>query len=555
MKKLQLVFAVFSLSLFFVVIRLFYIQVIAAEKHGTNLYLQTQRIIPARGEIYDRTGEPLVLNQTRFQLFAEPKKMEKESLSDDLSKLDEILKLGESTLEAKFDMNKQWVAIQSDLDEEIKKKIEDLKLVGIGFDEMGRRFYPESSLSAHLLGFVGKTDSGDDIGYFGIEGFYDRDLAGLPGIVKSERDVLGKPILLGTQDKLKGENGRTLTLTIDKNVTRIAKQKLMAGIERYGAKSGCITIANPMTGEILTISCLPDFDPDKYGEFSEEYFRNPVISDSFEPGSIFKPIVMGAALNEKAVKIDDKYNEAGPIQLGKYYIRTWDDKYLGQISMSEILQKSSNVGMVYVGSKLGDKKLLSYFKKFGLGEKTGIDLQGEVGGVLRPDKDWREIDYATATFGQGIAMTRIQILTAFSALINGGTLMQPHTVKKMTTADGKSEEIPPLPVRQVISAKTSRLIKQMLMETVKHGEAKWKVPKGYKIGGKTGTAQIPIEGHYDPSKTIASYIGFAPVDNPKFIALVTLTEPTSSPWGSETAAPLFFEVARELLVYYNIAPQ
>lgn len=555
MKKLQLAFVTFGLAILIVIIRLFYIQVIAAEKHGTNLYLQTRRITPSRGEAYDRNGEPLVLNQTQFLLYAEPKKIKSDDLTTYAEKLDSILKLGTATIEARFDLKKNWVAIEPNLDEEKKRSIESLKLSGLGFDETSKRFYPESSLSAHLLGFVGKTEAGDDLGYFGIEGYYDRDLAGLPGIVKSERDVMGKPILLGTQDKLKGENGRKLTLTIDKNVTRMVKKTLEAGMERYGAKTGCVTVADPATGQILTMVCLPDFDPDNYQEFSEDYFRNPVISDAFEPGSIFKPLIMAAALNEKVIKPDDIYDEKGPISLGKYFIRTWDDTYTGKINMTQILEKSSNVGMVYVGSKLGEANLLRYLDAYGLGQKTNIDLQGEVPAYLRAKKSWKAIDYATATFGQGIALTRIQILSAFSALINGGNLMRPYTVMKMTTTEGKTEEIEPFIVRQVISAKTSRAIRQMLGATVKHGEAKWKIPKGYSIGGKTGTAQIPIAGSYDVSKTIASFIGFAPLDKPKFIALVTLTEPTSSPWGSETAAPLFFEVARQLLVYYNIAPQ
>ena len=223
--------------------------------------------------------------------------------------------------------------------------------------------------------------------------------------------------------------------------------------------------------------------------------------------------------------------------------------------MTKVLERSSNVGMVYVGRKLGKEKLIGFMKQFGLGAPTGIDLEEETSPELRPERAWSEIDLATASFGQGIAVTPIQMIRAVGALANNGALMEPHVVASIVDERGKAVDIKPKKVRQVISPSTARIITEMMVAAVDNGEAKWAKPKGYRIAGKTGTAQIPVAGHYDEDKTIASFVGFAPADNPRFVMLVTLREPSSSPWGSETAAPLFFTISRDLFTYWGIPPQ
>ncbi len=552
MIKARLLLIGFTLIFIAVIVKLFYLQVLSARPFLDKQYLKDQKIYPVRGKIFDRNGEPLVINQPVYLVYLEPKKIiDKDKV---IEKLDQILEVGEVTLSAKVNSAKDWVVVKRDVAKEIKEKIDRINLEGVGFEKQFKRFYPEASLAAHLLGFVGKDYWGEDLGYFGIEGFYNRDLAGLPGVFKSERDLLGKPIIIGTQEWIEPENGRDIYLTIDKSVQTVVKKKLLAGLESYQAKEGCVIVANPQTMEILSLVCLPDFDPDNYYRFNDNYFKNSAISTLYEPGSIFKPLVMAAAIEEKKIKPTDFYDEKGPIKIGKYSIKTWNDKYEGKISMTRILEKSSNVGMVYVGSRLGEKKLYSYLEKFGFGQLTGINLQGEIAGYLKPFNQWHAIDFATVTFGQGIAVTPIQMIRAFSAIVNGGNLLQPQVVKKIDM-NGSDRQINPKLERRVISQSTSKIIKKMLLSTVKHGEMNWSVPKGYEIGGKTGTAQIPIAGRYDPSKTVASFIGFAPYEEPKFIILVILREPKTSPWGSETAAPLFFEIAKELLVYYNIAPE
>lgn len=550
MTKIRMLLGFFLVLFAAIILRLFYLQVIHPISSAD--YLETLRIKPERGRILDRNYQPLVANQTKYRMFLEPKKMEdKEVLT---IKLARELGVDEASVAAKIDPTREWEALYSDISEDQKAKIEAMKLAGIGFDPEPSRFYPEGSSSAHILGFVGKTADGEDTGYFGLEGFYDKDLAGLPGLVRSDLDLIGRPIFLGTQERINPENGRDLVLNIDKSVQNIVKQKLLAGMNKYEAKEGCAIVADPNTMAILGLSCLPDFNPDDYYDYDGSWYKNGAISDLYEPGSTFKPLVMAAAMQEKLIKPDTRFNEDGPVKIGEYQIRTWDNSYEGNITMTQVLEKSSNVGMVFVGEKLGNKRLLDYIHKYGFGQETGIDLQGEVPGYLRPTKDWYPIDYATATFGQGLAVSPIQMITAFASIINGGNLMVPQVVGKLVSST-REQVIEPQKVRQVVSPQVSAQIRQMLLSTIENGETKYLRLPGYKIGGKTGTAQIPIQGHYDASKTIASFIGFSPVDKPRFIALVVLKEPAASIWGAETAAPIFFDIAKDLIVYYNIAPE
>lgn len=548
--KIKLVFLFFIIFYIAILVRLFFLQVVFSPSN-TNSDLKSTQINAIRGRIYDRNNNPLVLNQNSYQLFLEPKKISDEG--DLVQKLSQGLEMPEASLSAKIDMSKYWVAIEDGLTQDQKDKIDKLNLSGVGFNYETKRYYPEASLSAHIIGFLGKDSQDQDVGYLGLEGFYDRDLRGLPGFIETERDLLGRPILAGVQQRVEPENGRDLVLTIDKTVQEISKKELIDGLKRYQADKGCIITADPKTMAILSLVCLPDYDPEKYYNFSEDFYKDSAISDLYEPGSVFKPLIMAAGLESKKIMPDDIYNETGPVSIGQYNIQTWDNTYEGKISMTRILEKSSNVGMVYIGEKLGNADLYSYINKYGFGQLTDIDLQGEVSGYIKPKPDWYPIDFATATFGQGIAVTPIQLIRAFASIVNGGYLMKPYLVQKIVS-DGRVTEIKPQVQGRVVSRLTSDIIKKMLVSTVENGEVKWARPNGYLIGGKTGTAQVPIKGVYDPSQTIASFIGFAPADNPKFLTFVVLYHPRTSIWGSETAAPMFFDIAKQLIVYYNIAP-
>jgi cell division protein FtsI/penicillin-binding protein 2 len=302
------------------------------------------------------------------------------------------------------------------------------------------------------------------------------------------------------------------------------------------------------------MASYPSYDPLRYDAFDKTLYKNPIVAGSYEPGSTFKVLVMAAALNEHAVTATTTMNEDGPVTVGEYTIRTWNDQYLGVQTMTDVIQHSSNVGMVFVGRELGKDRLLQYIRQFGFGTTTGVDLEDEFSPELRPDNQWTDIDLATTTFGQGIAVTPLQMVRAVAALANGGVLMEPHVIKSITDARGKIIEIQPKPIKNIIGKEAADVIKEMMINAVDNGEAKWAKPKGYRIAGKTGTAQIPVAGHYDNTKTIASFVGFAPADDPIFTMLVTLREPTSSQWGSETAAPLFFNIAQDIFRYKGIPP-
>lgn len=554
--RLRLTFFFIIFCFVAIIARLFYWQVVKAQELtllGQSQYDSLIKITPKRGEIKTSDGFPIVANKVSFLVFANPKEIkEKNKVTEALSSL---LSVDSATVGGQLSLDRFWVPIKAGVDSTLKEKVEKEKLPGIGFELQFARFYPEASMAAHMVGFVGKDENGEDKGYFGLEGFYDRQLRGKSGMAVKTRDALGRPILSKMGGISGAVDGRLLILSIDRAIQFIAQKRLKEGIEKYQASGGMVGIIDPKTGNVLAMASYPSFDPKTYWEFPEDVYKNPFISNLYEPGSTFKSLVMAAALDSKVIKPETKCPVcAGPVSLGGYEIRTWNNKYYPNSTMIDVIKHSNNTGMVYAGSMLGIDRLLSYLKKFGIGELTGIDLQGEVAPNLRSSDMWYPLDAATLSFGQGVSVTPIELLSAFSAIANEGKRMEPHVVAKIQTSEGETITIQPKVSEQPISPTTAKVMTEMLVNAVANGEAKWARPKGYRIAGKTGTSQIPIAGHYDPDKTIASFIGFAPADDPKFSMLVIVDRPTTSIYGSETAAPIFFDIARDLLTYYNIPP-
>lgn len=565
-----------------VVLRLFYWQVLRSDDLSAmaeQQHLVSFRLDAPRGSILSSDMSILVSNQPEFLLYGLPKVVkDPEEVSSKLAKIlvrarflkansgisgdketigevdpQEYLNLKDE-LRSKLTQDLYWVILNKNVDLITRREIENLRLQGIGFEDGTTRFYPESSSAAHLLGFVGSDPVGKQIGYFGVEGFYNGYLKGTGGVVTEEKDAQGAPILMGKFKKMDAKSGSDLTLHIDRSVQYVVEKKLKEGIVKYGAKSGSVVVMDPATGGILAMAAFPSYDPNRFGDFPKEYLKNPVVAESYEPGSTFKALVMAAAINENLVEPDTKCDIcAGPVSISGYTIRTWNNKYTRDSSMSDVIVHSDNTGMVFVGRKLGVEKMYQYIQNFGFGSLTGIDLQDEASPDIRSKSEWKEIDLATATFGQGLAVTPIQMIRAVGAIANKGYLMEPHVVQSIQT-DGKVNVIKSKVLGRPISEETAKTVTQMMVDAVHKGEARVFAPKGFKIAGKTGTAQIPVAGHYDSTKTIASFVGFAPAENPKFVMLVKYNEPSSSIYGSETAAPTFFEIAKELLLYYNIAP-
>jgi len=563
-----LVQAFFGFFILALIGRLFYWQIVKSESlstQGRSQHQSGQTIAAPRGNILASDGSFLAATSRAWLLFVQKPELTESSRSvanklapflvenpEDKGELLAEASRIEEIIERK---DLVWVPIKRKVVPDIKNNIEALGIRGVGFDPEEARYYPEGSASAHLLGFVGKDESGEDRGYFGLEGYYDLSLSGKPGFIQGESDTRGIPIISGGSKEISAVSGVDLLTHIDKRIQLLVEEKLKVGMERYGAVEGSVIVMNPATGAILAMASYPSYDPGKYSDFSNQYFKNPVISNAFEPGSIFKPLVMAAGLDAGVIKPDTKCDVCdGPVKVDKYEIETWNKEYNPDSTMTDVIVHSDNVGMTFIGNKLGADKLYDYLEKYGLGKTTGIDLQGEASPALRKKGEWNIVDLATATFGQGVAVTPIQMIKAFSAIANKGRTVTPQIVREIAK-EGWGDQVKPQISGQVISEKAALETTAMMVAAVRDGESKWTQARGFSVAGKTGTAQIPVAGHYDAEKTVASFVGFAPANNPKFIMLISLREPQSSQWASETAAPLWFNIAKELFPYLGIQPE
>ena len=557
MIRFRIVLFFFTLAFGVIVFRLFYWQVVKADelaKLGQTQYGKSIKIEPIRGEIETSDGFPVAANKISYLVYANPKEVkEKERTARDLA---QILEIDEASISAQLNQNLFWVPISRGVDLNLKNKLEEEKIKGLGFEQEFKRYYPEASMAANLLGFVGRDESGSSKGYFGVEGYYDRLLRGKSSSAVQINDALGRPILARIEnEKSFGTDGSSLVLNINRSVQYMAERKLKEGIERYGASGGMVGILDPKTGNVLAMANFPSYDPRYYHEYTDEFYKNSFISNLYEPGSTFKPLVMSAAFNEKLLTPKSKCTIcSGPIFIGGYELHTWNDKYYPDSTMLEVIQHSDNTGMVYTAQKLGLDHMTKYLNSFGIGKTTGIDLEGEVAPYIKPKESWHEADLATAGFGQGISITPIELLTSFSAIANKGIMMEPHVVGAVIDVDGNVTKIQPKELGRPIDGNTAKVMTEVLVNAVNKGEAQFARIKGYRIAGKTGTASIPIEGKYDPNKTIASFIGFAPANDPKFVMLVILDRPTARIYGSETAAPIFFGIARDLFTHFGLPP-
>ena len=546
----------FLIFFLLIITRLFYWQVVRAQELsaiGQAQYDQ-QVVSPAqRGEIETSDGFAIAANKLAYLVYANPKVVKSKKEESDV--LGKLLDIKSATVSAMLSENEFWVPIKSGVDNTIKEKIAAKNFPGVGFEEQTVRFYPEASMAAQLLGFVGKDENGNDQGYFGLEGYYNQQLSGKDGYAIVVHDAGGHPILAKMNNSTVKVDGRTLILHIDRRIQYMLDTELKKGIQTYGAKTGMAAVMDPKTGAILAMSSFPTFDPTNYQKYSDSLYLNPFITSTYEPGSTFKPIIMSAAMNAGLIQPNTECNICnGPVSIGGYQIHTWNDQYFPNTTMTDVIVHSDNTGMAFVGEKLGLDRMLDYLNRFGIGQDTGIDLQGEEAPELHPKNEWYPIDVVTASFGQGIVATPIELLDAVGAIANNGKRMEPQVVAAVQTADGQTIPIQPKEIDQPISATSAQVMTQIMVDAANEGEASFARLKGYNIAGKTGTASIPVAGHYDPTKTIASFVGFGPAENPRFVMIVILNQPSASIWGSETAAPVFYAVAKDILTYYGIPP-
>jgi len=498
-------------------------------------------------EILDQQSEAASEDEPPTQTAAET--------AEELETLEADLKV---SLQQKLsDTEKKWVSLAPKISQALKMELEaylhEKKVTGVGFDPYTIRSYPESSMAAQLVGFVGKDSLGEDIGYFGLEGALNNELKKRSLLTSIDGGTLGFGLFsLGNQ--LHGIDGRDITLSLRRDIQFLLESELAWGIEHYGAKSGEAIVMNPQTGKILGLASAPSYHPRYFYQYNQELFQNPAVSNLYEPGSTLKPLTVAAGLDQGVITPETQCPICSePIQVGQYQIKTWNNQYTPNIRMIDALANSDNVAMVYIARQVGEATFKNYLEKFGIGDQTTDELQ-EDRDTPFPAK-WGPVELATRSFGQGISMTSLQLLRAIGTIANHGLMMQPSVLESMYDPVTESViPIAPQAVRQVISPEAARETTRMMVYSVEQGEAKWTASRTHTLAAKTGTAQIPVEGGYDPDRTITNYVGFAPADNPQYVMLVKLVEPSTSIWAAETAAPLWHRIAKKLHLLLAIQP-
>lgn len=442
--------------------------------------------------------------------------------------------------------------------EEVGEEIERANLEGIHLLREQFRYYPEGETAAHLTGFVSADEDGTLSGKYGLEGHFDDVLAGQAGFLFSELDAAGNWISIGARNFRDAQDGADLLLTIDRTLQHVACTEIAAAVERHEADSGSVLIVDAKTGAIRAMCGAPTFDPNVYNEVeSVSVYNNQTTFAAYEPGSIFKPLVMAAGLDAGAVSPKTTYNDTGEEKIDRFTIRNSDLKSYGIQTMTEVLEKSLNTGMIFVMRRMGGDVLARYVHDFGFGEAIGIELDSEVQGEISAVDKGYEIYSATSSYGQGLTVTPLQMVQAYTALANGGAMMRPYLVEEIRYANGDVERTEPLTLRQVISPKAAQMVTAMLVSTVENGHAGSAGVSGFYIAGKTGTAQVAKENGsgYKADETIASFVGYGPARDPQFVMLVRIDHPRTTPWASGTAAPTFGEIADFLLQYEQIPPE
>ncbi|HEY6838156.1 MAG TPA: penicillin-binding protein [Geobacteraceae bacterium] len=550
--RIRLVGGLFVFFFAAVSARALYLQVVERDQLVKLAERQHQKIVPltpARGVIYDANNAALAVSVEMDSCYAEPRNIE--NVTDFATRLAPLLGMTREALERKLAGNKNFVWLQRRIPPDQAQKIREMELEGIGFVKESKRFYPNKEMAGAVIGFTGLDPSGLE----GIERKYDSTMLGSNGYLVTERDALGRDIALKGMVVKGASKGNNVVLTLDKNIQYIAEKELGKAVVSSGAKGGIALVMEPRSGKVLAMATYPGFNPNSYASYGPQFLRNRAITDSFEPGSTFKVFLVAAALEEKVVSPGDGFNcENGSYNIGGRTIH--DTHRYGRLSVAEVLKYSSNIGAAKIGARLGSERLYNYLRGFGFGERSGIDLPGEVSGSLRDRNQWFGVDLATISFGQGVTASSLQLATAMSAIANGGVIMKPYLVERITNENGDTlQSFAPRERQRVVSPETARSVAKMLEGvTTEGGTGTNAAVDGYRVAGKTGTAQKvdPITHGYSVDKRTASFLGFVPVENPRLTILVVIDEPKTSPYGGVVAAPAFSGIALQSLCYLKV---
>ncbi len=518
-----------------------------------------KKLLPSRGEIMivdqqSQEAVPLAANIEKYLVYAVPQEVQ--NPKNTAESLATVLGMKpEEVLVKVTGLDRKYVPIKKQLTDDERQKVEELKLPGIYFDAEESRSYPQKNLLSQVLGFVGYGSDSKKAGLYGLERFFENDLAGKAGELRQEKGVGGEWIYGGQRDYQPAEDGVNLVLTIDRTIQFKAESVLRDTVQKHGADSGSILVVNPSTGAILAMAGSPDFDPNEYNKQTDpKVFLNETTTGNYEPGSVFKPLTMAAVINEGKITPDTTYTDTGEVVIDKYTIKNSDKKAHGIQTMTQVLEKSLNTGVIFAKEQIGNKIFFDYIKKFGFGKATGIELP-ETKGNLDNLKANIAASFHTAAYGQGITVTPLQLVQAFTALANQGKMMKPYLVQSKIYPDGKTQNTKPQELAQVVSDKTANTVAAMMVSVVENGHGKKAAVPGYYIAGKTGTAQVAgKDGKYDENNNIGSFIGFGPVENPKFLMLIRVDHPRDVTYAETTAAPAFGEMAQFILNYYQVPP-
>jgi len=565
----------FGLLVVWIMVTLIDLQILNHETYAARAKAQRLRrhVLPARrGEILASDGLPVAQNITLNLVYAIPVDIQEpqqvahqlaEILVDDPQQLEQEVELLVPLLstDSTYALIRQWV------DDDKAKLIRDLRIKGIVISPNEKRYYPEGSLLSHVLGYVNR----DGDGQYGLEGYYNTLLKGKDGYILREQDNSNRAMPIGENEEVPAIDGANLIITIDRSVQKIVEEELKWGMNRTKAADGSAIVMDPWTGAIIAMANYPDFDPNHYnqvfwdeeGNYQEEgywVFNNSATSWPYEPGSVFKVVSIAAALDSGALGINDMINDPGFFDLSSSItIRNWDQQAQGLLSLSRCLELSNNVCLAQVALRTGSDNFYRYVEGFGFGSLTGVDLGSELRGNIQAHKRWNDIQTGSASFGQAITVTPLQMITATAAIANGGRLVRPYVVQEILQ-DAQVVQQEPKIIKQVISKQVSEQVADMMVNVVNRSEGVPAKVQGYQIAGKTGTGQVAKKdgAGYESQIVTASFVGFAPADAPKFIVfikynLTTETHPDMR-WGSQAAAPVFKRIAENLFKYYQIPP-
>ena len=554
-KRLIFLFFCMTLAVVLLILRLFWLQLVVAGDLEAKAWEQWTRSVPAkapRGAILDREGRLLAGSASSISILARPSQIQDKEETARL--LAPILEISEERILELLSQKAESVYLKRKMNEEDVQELRKLKLRGITFSLEPKRYYPHETLASQLLGFVGT-----DAGLYGLEIKYEEELKGTDGQALFQTDGKGRQVAQGRHVFVPPVEGYDLKLTIDQNIQFIMEQE-MDRVMLESQPKGIICLAvDPKTGQILAIAGKPDFNPNRYQEFPQEDWKLSSVSNTFEPGSTFKLVTLSAAIEEGKFRADEGFYCSGWVTVAGSKIGCWT-RFRGghgSIDFTDVVLGSCNPGFVQLAQRITAEKLMNYVKAFGFGQKSGIDVVGEGSGILFSPQQYGPVEAATTSFGQGVSVTPIQQVMAVAAIANGGNLMKPYVVKEMHDSNGiVVRQTEPQVVRRVLSAETTREVTEIMELVVSEGSGKNAYIEGYRIAGKTGTAQkVGPDGRYISGEFILSFIGFAPAEDPQVLLYIAVDAPQVGPqWGSQVSAPMYKRMMERILKYLNIPP-